>query len=766
MGISAWLIIIIPLIFIFYMAFYVKRYIRGAADYLVGGRVAGRYVIAIGDLESALGVITIVSMLEQNFRCGFSVGFWWGLGTPLSLFLALSGFCIYRYRQTKAISMGQFIEMRYSRPLRIFTAILRTVSEMTANCIGPAVVARFFLYFFNIPVYVDICGFKVSSFMLLIGSALLLCIAIIWHGGRLALIVTDCIQGLMCYPIFVIFSIYFLTEFSWFKEVAPLLGNRVPGESFLNPFDVQNLRDFNLFSIIVALTAKVLQRASWLDGTSGCGRNAHEQKMAGVLGGWRTGLSWVMMMLTSVSVLTYMWHPDFAPQAKEVRMILTDKVAEEVIRTPELRTKLHDGFSALPEQIRRPGIDKPLSQKDNPDTPYMDTAHRILKEVPKGNSLFQEFRSLYNQMMGVVGLKHMLPGILQGVFVLLMIMLMISTDDSRIFNSSSTIIQDIVMPLRKNPLTLKQHLGALKICTIGVALVFFFGSYLMSQMDYLAMYLSISTAIWLGAAGPIMVGGLYTKFGNSVGAWCAMIFGSGTSVFGFFAQRLWASDLYPFLARNGLAEPVGNFLTLVSKPFNPYIVWEMNPVKFPINSYELYFLAMLFGCLGYVGGSLLTYKEAYNLDRLFHKGIYGDGHDVAPSPWTWKNLYSKLIGITPEYTRTDRVIAWVVFSTSIILSFLILFVGVAVWNVFDPWPNSWWSMKFFLVNYPWCIFIGTISTLWFIPFGIRDLRQMFRDLAVRRENDLDDGRVEGNVSLADKAAFEAIEAKRKAEEKK
>ena len=41
MGFFAWLVIIIPLIFIFYMAFYVKRYICGAADYLVGGRVAG-----------------------------------------------------------------------------------------------------------------------------------------------------------------------------------------------------------------------------------------------------------------------------------------------------------------------------------------------------------------------------------------------------------------------------------------------------------------------------------------------------------------------------------------------------------------------------------------------------------------------------------------------------------------------------------------------------------------------------------------------------
>lgn len=34
--------------------------------------------------------------------------------------------------------------------------------------------------------------------------------------------------------------------------------------------------------------------------------------------------------------------------------------------------------------------------------------------------------------------------------------------------------------------------------------------------------------------------------------------------------------------------------------------------------------------------------------------------------------------------------------------------------------------------------------------GIIDLRRMFRDLAARKDNPLDDGRVEGHVSLADR----------------
>jgi hypothetical protein len=41
-------------------------------------------------------------------------------------------------------------------------------------------------------------------------------------------------------------------------------------------------------------------------------------------------------------------------------------------------------------------------------------------------------------------------------------------------------------------------------------------------------------------------------------------------------------------------------------------------------------------------------------------------------------------------------------------------------------------------------------TIWLFIGGIRDLRQLFHDLEHRNVNDLDDGRVEGHVSLADR----------------
>ncbi|MBO7327194.1 MAG: hypothetical protein J6W00_00310 [Lentisphaeria bacterium] len=48
---------------------------------------------------------------------------------------------------------------------------------------------------------------------------------------------------------------------------------------------------------------------------------------------------------------------------------------------------------------------------------------------------------------------------------------------------------------------------------------------------------------------------------------------------------------------------------------------------------------------------------------------------------------------------------------------------------------------------------AVVTTVWFIFGGIRDMRQLFKDLSNRLENPLDNGQVEGEISLADSASF-------------
>ena len=149
MGWLDWTIVVIPLGFMMYMAYRANREVRSVADFLAAGRVCGRYVISVADVASGLSIITLVGAAEINYKTGFAMSFWNNSIIPLSIVLSLTGYCIYRFRETRAMSLGQFLEMRYSRNFRIFAAALRSLSEMLANMICPAVAARFFIYFLD-----------------------------------------------------------------------------------------------------------------------------------------------------------------------------------------------------------------------------------------------------------------------------------------------------------------------------------------------------------------------------------------------------------------------------------------------------------------------------------------------------------------------------------------------------------------------------------------------------------------------------------------
>lgn len=789
-----WLIVIIPIAGIIYMAFYSKRYVRDIADYLASGRVAGRYVLCVGDLSTMLSVLVLVGMCEQLYRSGMALSFWQELYKPVGIVMALTGFCVYRYRQTRCLSMGQFLEIRYSRPLRFFAATVRTLAEMITNAIAPAIAVKFFIYFLGLPNSIDICGFVIPTYIILVTVILIFALSIIWPAGRISLLITDSIQGIISYPIFVVFTIFILTEISWFADVQPVMVNRAAGESFLNPFDVSKLRDFNLFSVFVVLFSSVIGRPAWIgNDTSTSAKNPHEQKMAGILGTWRSGFAWTMMTVIAIYVIVFMNGEKFDLESREIRLELTNRVAEEVFHDDKpFQQQLENAVSKL-TFIPAATPENPYSQENNRDTIVIETLREQLRvantdatgEVSNDNvgetslneedaKRVQEFRTTYNQMMMPVVLRNKFPPALIALFTLLMLMLLVSTDDSRIFNASSTIIQDLVVPLKRRQLSVEEHIKYLKIGTVGVVIFFWIVALLFTQLDYINMFIQIMTGIWVAAAGPIMLGGLYTRFGTTAGAWGALAFGSGFATLGLIVQRTWTS-IYKFLENNGWHEAVYDFLVKCSSPFTPWIDWSCGAAengreealklfaeKFPITSIELNFIAMILAIIAYVVISKLTCKEKFNLDRLLHRNKYAYDEDVAKghslvSNSIWSKLYKTLIGITPEYTKGDKVIAWSVFAYSIGWNFICLFIVVLIWNTFKPFSGEEWSIYFFITTIVAAILIGSVSTVWFFCGGIMDLRRLFKDLKARVVNPLDNGQVVGHTSIADAEKFKDID---------
>ena len=805
MGLLDWLIVLIPMSFVLFMGFYSRRYVRSVVDLLSAGRLCGRYVISVADMTNALSIIGIITYIEIHYKTGFSLAFWQNLTLPVTIFMGLNGYCFYRFRETKAMSIGQVLEMRYNRALRVVASGLRSISEMLANMIMPAVGARFFIYFLGLPTEIRIFGYPFPTFMLLTFLILTVALSIICMGGTLALVITDTIQGMFCYPLLVVFVVFILCKFSWSQEIVPIMQDRVAGENFLNPYDIENMRDFNPFQVGVSIVLLIINRAVWIGAcNSSAAKTAHEQKMATMLGSLRGALSNMFYLLVAITVIILLNHRDFSAEGMRIRRNLTEQVTTDLVKDKALRDEIISATDGIPAQDHRIGVDPPLSQENNLDTPYLDIVHKKLiaghkaaaeREArakggaasqndldaaeARGNALFQQFRTLFHQMMMTITMRRLLPPGMLGMFCLLLIMAMVSTDDTRIYNATLTIAQDVVLPFRKKPFTPKQHLRMIRIVALCVGVFFFFGSYFMSQLDYIGMYISLMIMMWTGGSGAIMTFGLYSRFGTTAGAFVSMFSSIILGAFGIFLNRNWADLVYPFLKAHHWVEPVGNFLAAVSRPFNPYVVWEMNPVKCPVNTYEMIFIIVCITMTLYVAVSLsqtlkisfrpfrIGWREEklFNLERMLHRGKYSlDGEEKKQMKWSFRTVFAKLVGITPEYSKGDRIIAWGIFSYSIVYQFLLAFVLVFAWNCFYRWPAGWWSAYFFVTLLAVPAVLAAITTVWFGIGGVIDLRRLFRDLKTRIVNPLDDGRVENSMSLVDKAELEAVDRRKSSDD--
>ena len=746
------LIVAIPLLAVLYVGFKSRKYMHGVSDFLAAGRVARRYVMAISTGEVMIGLISLVAVVESYYACGFAVNFWYNVLMPISTLMALTGYCFYRYRETRVLTMGQFLEMRYSRNFRFVASTFQVISGILNYAIFPSVGARFFIYFMDLPHKLHICGVTVSTYALVMILCLAVSLSIIFMGGQVSIMVTDCLQGLISYPIYALLVGFIIWRFSLLGEMVPTLANRVTGESFLNPYETYNLRKFNLFYLFVGVVSMFVNRMGMgsSSGYSAAARSPHEQKMGVLLGSWRDGFSSIMLILLTVAGITYLNHPDFRQEAREVRTQLCGKVADDVLaqENPDevraLRTRL---AAVSPQLTDAEGKLIRLSQSHNPDKLYTDLVSGAVAESgwnPKGA---QKFRTIYHQMLLPSALKHMLPVGILGLFCAMMVFMMVSTDTTYMHSWGAILLQDLYLPWSRTKLAPRTHLMWLRICIAAVAVFAFFFSLLFEQMDYIMMFFQITGAIWLGGGGTVIVFGLYSRFGNTAGAYASLLTGVVMAVGGFVLQQMWPGYIYPYLEEVHLAAPLDHLLYDLSRPFYPYIDWQMHGEEFPINSREIMFLAIVFSILNYILASLLACSKPYNLDRLLHRGAYADEKSSHGSKvWTWNNLFSKLIGITDEYTKGDRILAWSVFAWNVVYRFGVIFLAVVIWNLFRPWSQRAWGIYFCWTQVYVVGAVAVVSTVWFLWGGIRDLRSLFRDLAAREDDPDDNGQVADKYS--------------------
>src|SRR5512140_1872233 len=146
-----WAIVAGLVVVLLWAALGTRRYSTSVAGFLAAERCGGRYLISVATGMAGVGVITLVGFFEQNYDVGYT-SIWWPLMEgPAWVIMGLSGWVIYRFRQTRALTLAQFFEMRYSRDFRVFAGLVAYLAGIINFGIFPAVSAHFFIALCGLP---------------------------------------------------------------------------------------------------------------------------------------------------------------------------------------------------------------------------------------------------------------------------------------------------------------------------------------------------------------------------------------------------------------------------------------------------------------------------------------------------------------------------------------------------------------------------------------------------------------------------------------
>lgn len=470
-----WLLVLVPLIGLLCVAIYTRSYLKGVADFLSGGRVAGRYLLAVAKGEQGVGAVVFVASFEVISHSGFVLGWWSWISIPVLFIVAISGWVIYRFRETRALTLAQFFEIRYSKQFRLFTGFLGFVAGIANFGIIPVIGARFMTYFLGLPQTLQVFGWTIPTYIPLMALLLSLSLALTLSGGLITLMITNCLEGMISMVLFLVIIVALMFMFRW-DEVSQVLENQPSGQSLLNPFDSFGLSDFNIWFVLMGLFGAIYRTMAWQNqgAYSTAAITAHESRMGGIMGNWKGLGNSAIITLLAVCAMTYLAHPDFANES-----------------------------AAAKAEIAR--IDQP---------------------------------QLQSQMSVPIAVIHMLPEGFKGLLCIILLMGIFGGDGTHLLSWGSLFIQDVILPLRKKPFTPQQHIRLLRWSMVGVAVFAFIFGCLFKQTEYIFMWWAVTEAIYVGGAGIAIIGGLYWKKGTTAGAWAGLLTGSILVTGGIIARQI------------------------------------------------------------------------------------------------------------------------------------------------------------------------------------------------------------------------------------
>jgi len=413
-----------------------------------------------------------------------------------------------------------------------------------------------------------------------------------------------------------------------------------------------------------------------------------------------------------ICTMTYLRHPDFADRARATK--------EEVAKI---------GVTDAPPAYRTEEIGGQKWFEDKTTVPQ-----------------------LQRQQITSVGLRHLLPVGLSGLFLLIMVLGLFAGDGNHLHSWSSIFIQDIVIPLRGGkPLSPQSHLTLLRLSVVGCATFAFLFSALVPLKVPIWMWWAITGAIYNAGAGAVIIGGLYWRRATAAGAWTAMALGSTLAVGAILLDYFW-KDMVKALGASGSGDSY----------VGPVILGIELPQRMWLNPQWHGFIVMCIAASTFYIVSRLTCREPFDMDWLLHRGKWRVAADhTGEAEAEHVPLLDRLIGVDKLFTRRDRWVASIIFWWSMFC--VILNGALVLWHygVGQIWPavqmeNRAWAWFWLIYGLVIPFLFAAFTLVWFGIGGAIDLKDFFRTLGTMKRDAHDDGSVRRPIPVA--AAGDAEEA--------
>lgn len=459
-----------------FSAYICRTYIKGVADFLVAGRNVGRFLGLGSDYMQGFGAISILAMWQAIYKGGFASLWWYPVTSITGIVIALTGWGIYRIRQTRAMTLGQFVEMRYSKRARFFFGILAYLAGVLNMGIFPVVGAGFFVYYLGLPPEISLAGMQIPTVLPVMVILVTSAVAICSFGGQVTVIVSDFIQSVFINIMLIAITIVMYRMFTW-NQFAQAFTSAANGDALLHPFRTEGASEFNMWFFLISAYIIFYKAISWSPDTMqiSSARGAHEAKMMRMLRSLRYLTTFGMgIMLLPLAAFVLMNHPDFANQASQVNQAIA---------------------SIANEQVR-------------------------------------------SQMMIPAAVAQILPVGLLGAFAGVVLAAFITTHDTYLLAWGGMLVQDIIIPLGIKPSSPKQHLKWIRLSVLAVAIFIIVFSMFFKQVDNIMMFFDISASLFVGSSGIILLGGLYWKRGTTKAAWVTMMVGAVIGISGFIYRSI------------------------------------------------------------------------------------------------------------------------------------------------------------------------------------------------------------------------------------